>query len=124
MAKLDNFDGLMDFLEGFDKYNGYVKVATLEAAKECVRMLRAKSRLMFGDGPYCRGWKYQKTAYGYTVYNKEYQLVHLLEKGHAVVDRNGVSHGAVAGRPHVEPVRGDTEKVYMRLLEEGIDRIL
>ena len=80
-----------------------IKKAADDAANTAVRELKNTSPVQTGS--YAKGWR-KKAAYESksskrnTVYNKtDYQLTHLLEKGHA--SRSG---GRVAARPHIQPV--------------------
>ena len=85
-----------------------------DACKVAKSDLRSNSPKKSGD--YAKGWAYAiedsaEGAYKGTVYNKtDYQLTHLLEKGHA--KRNG---GRVAAIPHIGPAFEDARKV----MEEG-----
>lgn len=88
----------------------------VDACKVAKSDLRANSPRKTGD--YAKGWAYKikdtaEGSYHGTVYNKtDYQLTHLLEKGHA--KRNG---GRVAAIPHIEPAFEDARKT----LEEGTE---
>lgn len=79
-----------------------IKKAASKSADGCVKELRSASPKLTGD--YRKGWKKEKTfenaaSVRYTVHNAtDYQLTHLLEKGHA--KRGG---GRVAAIPHIEP---------------------
>lgn len=66
-------------------------------AKEGVKKLKATSPKDKGD--YAKNWAQRKTKKGRAIYNKQYQLTHLLEDGHA--KRNG---GRVAAVVHIAPV--------------------
>ena len=85
-----------------------------QAAREAEAVLHAKSpRKKTHGGAYAAGWAVKRYTEGklkgYIVYNKDnYQLTHLLEKGHAKV--NG---GRVRAIPHIRPVE-----------EAGIQRVL
>lgn len=74
-------------------------------------------RRKVNGGEYASGWRVRKTrGANFTqaiVHNKLYQLVHLLEKGHA--KRNG---GRVRAYPHVFPA----EEAAKKRLEERIRR--
>jgi hypothetical protein len=66
-------------------------------------------------GKYARSWRKKKQGTAWIVHNKEYRLVHLLEKGHA--KRNG---GRVKAQPHVAIV---DEKVIQAFLDRVEKRI-
>lgn len=59
-------------------------------------------------GKYARAWKV-KTEKGsanidkVVVYNKRYQLTHLLENGHVVRNKKG-TYGRAPAQPHIAPV--------------------
>ena len=95
-----------------------LKEECLDVAKATVTTLKSTSPRR--TGKYDRAWK-QTTTYErqddirVTVHNSRYQLTHLLENGHALV--NG---GRVAGIPHIGPA----EEMGIRELEERIERAL
>lgn len=103
-----NISGLAaEIAQGLEEYSqeaaDAIKKAADETAADAVRELKNTSPVLTGS--YARGWT-KKTAYEdrrskrNTVHNKtDYQLTHLLEKGHA--SRNG---GRVAPRVHIQPV--------------------
>ena len=73
-------------------------------------------------GEYARGWAAQKEVSGgtikMTIYNKnKWQLIHLLEFGHA--KRGG---GRVSARPHIAPVEEKLIDKVTRDIEEVIRR--
>lgn len=108
-------------MAGLKEYSATVAAEIKEAAKEtasdCAKELRQTSPVRKSNktrkdskgeaikkGRYTKGWKVKKAFENgvmarYTVYNAtNYQLTHLLEKGHA--KRGG---GRVAAIPHIEP---------------------
>ncbi len=96
-----------ELVQGLSEYSQEVadeiKKATDAVAEEAVRELKITSPVLTGS--YAKGWA-KKNAYESksskrnTVYNKtDYQLTHLLEKGH--VGRNGRRVKAIE---HIRPV--------------------
>ena len=73
---------------------------------------KAKTR-HYADQWTKKEWSTSKYYNGTTIYNREYQLTHLLENGHAKV--NG---GRVEGRPHIAPV----EQEMIEELVEGVTK--
>lgn len=99
-----------------------MQVATIEAAKQGVKDLKRSSKEKFGTGPYARGWTYKKTKDGYVIYNKHYQLTHLLEHGHDIV-AGGAKVGRYAGEVHIKPVEEDVIDLFEKKLEEGLSNL-
>lgn len=92
-----------------------------DVADEAVAKLKGeKSTYKIRTGKYNRGWK-QKTTVGAryvhaTIHNKEYQLTHLLEYGHAT--RNG---GRTKSFPHIAPVEEFVEKEFTDRVKKTIE---
>lgn len=86
-----------------------------ETAKEGVKLLKKSKYKLTGD--YNKGWRVSKelvrknrirVAKKFTIYNKtDYQLTHLLEKGHAVKDGTGRVVGKVDPKIHIKPVEDE-----------------
>lgn len=98
-----------------------IKKAADEVTVEAVRELKNTSPVQTGS--YAAGWK-KKTTYESksskrnTVYNKtDYQLTHLLEKGHA--SRNG---GRVAAKVHIQPVEEKTMAAFEEKVKGAIEQ--
>ena len=88
-----------------------------QAARESEQILRAHSPKRYGD--YQKGWALKPYTdgrfKGFIVYNRtNYQLTHLLEKGHA--KKNG---GRVRAIPHIRPV----EEAEIRKVLEKLERM-
>lgn len=70
-------------------------------------------------GKYGKGWKTTvKSGNNFinvTIHNKNYQLTHLLEKGHAT--RNG---GRTKAQPHIAPVESEVNQMFVRNVEKII----
>lgn len=92
--------------------NKDVEQITDEITKEAVQELKDKSPKNKGD--YARNWTRKKAQGGYVLYNRKYQLTHLLERGHAKV--NG---GRVPGKAHIRPVEEKTIKKYESRIEKA-----
>ena len=84
-----------------------------DLAKQGIRELKAISPVR--TGKYAKSWTRKKRGKKIILHNKEYQLTHLLEKGHA--KRDG---GRVAARVHIAPVekhlQQDAEQVFKKKL--------
>lgn len=120
-------DILSDFFELVrDEYEGAEK----DVAEECVKQLKAVQWKTKTGKNYSRTWK--KTLQkkwggyigGYTVHNsKNYQLTHLLENGHAVVNAKGDTGKRAAAHKHIEPVYswaiGELEREIRQRIERG-----
>jgi hypothetical protein len=91
-----------------------VEKAQLEVAKETVQDLKETSPKLTGD--YQKGWTRKKVGTAEVVHNKtNYQLTHLLEKGHA--KRGG---GRVPAYPHI----GRAEDRAVREYIERVERVI
>lgn len=123
MGNRVRIDGLADaVVEAIQEYADAtaegIKKAAGETADSCVKELRSTSPKQTGD--YRKGWKKKKafenaTSVRYTVHNAtDYQLTHLLEKGHA--KRNG---GRVAAIPHIEPAEQDAISEFEQKAKEA-----
>lgn len=72
-------------------------------AKEAVQKLR--STAPHKTGSYAQGWGTKKQGeMDVVVHNRtDYQLTHLLENGHAIVNKKG-TYGRTSGIKHIKPV--------------------
>ena len=87
-----------------------------EVVNEGVNELRVKSPIR--KGKYAHGWRKKKQGSSYVVHNAtDYQLTHLLEKGHA--KRGG---GRVAARPHIQPIEQKMISDYEKRVERAIKK--
>lgn len=95
-----------------------LKAGAAEVADVTVKELRGTSPKETGS--YRKGWKKKKafenaTSVRYTVHNAtDYQLTHLLEKGHA--KRSG---GRVAAIPHIKPAEENAIELMTKKAKEA-----
>ena len=112
----------------FDDYTKEVKKATNTAADNVARqsVQRLRDNSPRKTGSYARGWtvKREQSSSGINtviVHNKtNYQLTHLLENGHLIVNKKGTC-GRVSGIKHIKPVEewanGELPREIERILE-------
>ena len=111
----------------FDDYTKEIKKATNTAADNIARqsVQRLRDNSPRKTGSYARGWavKREQSPGGINtviVHNKtDYQLTHLLENGHLIVNKKG-TYGRVPGIKHIKPV----EEWANDELPREIERIL
>lgn len=104
--------------------------AVMKTARKDVRDLKGASRIFKSNRrghKYARSWTFRKNtdelgSASYVVYNREYQLTHLLEKGHDIV-RNGETIGHYQGHTHIKPVADRTGKVLEDFFKSGMAKI-
>lgn len=113
-----------EFTEVNKKVNKRIQIISREAKK----MVQEKSPVYKGKSQKLEKGKYQKnweittlTKNGTSrkvIHNKQYQLVHLLELGHDLKDKNGRKYGEVKAYPHVEKAQEYVDSEADKLLEE------
>ena len=112
---------MKELLDTFDHHvQEVVEDAAKESAKECVQKLKATSPKRPGGGEYARSWTSKKLAKGWVVYNKEYQLTHLLENGHVIRNAKG-TYGRAPAHKHIKPVEEWAIDELPRRILEGIE---
>lgn len=85
-----------------------------KVAKDGVKTLKLRSPQLYGA--YAKGWRAKKVNGVWVVHNAtNYQLTHLLEKGHAKV-----GGGRVSARVHIKPVEEQMIDDYVQGVEEAI----
>lgn len=88
--------------------------AKKEVAKEGVKQLKNTSPK--NTGSYAKGWRVKKIGTAQVIHNAtDYQLTHLLEKGHA--KRGG---GRVPPKVHIAPVEEKVIEEYEKRVEKVI----
>ncbi|MGG1325790.1 HK97 gp10 family phage protein [Bacillus tropicus] len=68
-------------------------------------------------GAYCKGWRKKKEGKGVVLHNKQGQLTHLLEKGHAKV-----GGGRVPAQVHIRPVEEYVIEELPRRIERAVQQ--
>lgn len=93
----------------------------IRIGKDSVNELKHTSPIM--SGKYRKSWtsKTERTfsEVKVTIYNKQYQLTHLLEKGHKI-NRNGRIVGIAGAKPHIYPVEQKANREYEIKVEQII----
>lgn len=95
-----------------------IKEQLPKVGKEAVKQLKTTSPVMTGQ--YAKGWtskaESDRLSTKVIVYNKtDYQLTHLLEKGHALV-----GGGRTSAQPHIKPAQDKAEKKAIEVIKEAI----
>ncbi|MBZ9536283.1 HK97 gp10 family phage protein [Cytobacillus oceanisediminis] len=92
-----------------------VKLTQEELGKEAVQKLKKDSPKLTGS--YRKGWRLKKEKDKVIIHNAtDYQLTHLLEKGHA--NRNG---GRTPAQVHIAPVEEKVVDEYIKRVERDIE---
>ena len=89
------------------------------AGQKAVRLLRDRSRKrVHHGGSYAKAWtsdvETDETGTSCTVHNRQYQLTHLLEKGHAIANQSGRYPGHVAGDHVIEGVYNEAAAEFAK----------
>lgn len=89
------------------------------AGQKAVRLLRERSRKrVHHGGSYAKAWtsdvETDETCTSCTVHNRQYQLTHLLEKGHAIANQSGRYPGHVAGDHVIEGVYNEVAAEFAK----------
>ena len=109
-----------------ERVNGVLETASLSTADETAERLRSSSPKRTQD--YANGWTVSKKRKGdYVVHNAtDYQLTHLLENPHAIVNKKGEwgvtspGHGQIV---HIKPQENWGNREFQRKVEEGINKL-
>lgn len=128
MATNINLDAIKDILNEYsqDIQDGITESAikVAENGKNTLKVTSPKRKT--GGGKYAKGWRVDKrSGKGYvhaTIYNAtDWQLTHLLEKGHDWVGRDGQrKKDAAKPIPHIEPVEKECIQEFQRDVEQII----
>lgn len=96
-----------------------LEVAAEETAKETAKLLEETSPKK--TGKYSRDWKVTNKKVGvkktYVIYNRQGQLTHLLEFGHAT--RNG---GRTRAFPHIDPASKFASETFEKKVRDKLGK--
>jgi hypothetical protein len=100
-----------------------IRVSQKEVAKEAVKVLKSKKKFKNVSKHYHKGWKAKKVGNSYVIHNAtDYQLTHLLEKGHVIQNGTGRSYGRTRAFEHIAPVEKQVIDEYIKRVEKAIAR--
>lgn len=112
----------------FKDVNKKVNKEIERISKDTKKIVQEKSPVYKGKSKNLEKGKYQKnweittlTRNGTSrkvIHNKQYQLVHLLELGHDLKNKNGIKYGDVKAYPHVKDAQEYAERETDKLIEE------
>ncbi|WP_405100808.1 HK97 gp10 family phage protein [Oceanobacillus sp. FSL H7-0719] len=119
-VSIDSFaDELVNILQEYTtEVEEGLEKAKEDNAKNAVKVLKRTSPVGTRKRKrrYYQGWRAKKIGTAWVVHNAtDYQLTHLLEKGHAKV-----GGGRVPGKPHIAPVEEQVIVGYEKQLEKII----
>lgn len=93
-----------------------VEKVAQKVAKDGVKTLKLRSPKLTGS--YAKGWRAKKVKGKWIVHNAtDYQLTHLLEKGHAKA-----GGGRVVAKVHIEPIEQEMISEFVNGVEEVVRR--
>lgn len=103
----------------YNKVDDTLEETLAELADEARDMVSEKSPKDTGD--YAKGWEVKhESKNSYIVHNAtDYQLTHLLEKGHDIVAW-GRNWGHVKGKKHIKPVERWLQKEAAKKFKENM----
>ena len=102
MGSISVYDQMKDILDEYvDEVRDVSDACSSSASKKTAKRLKDTSARKTGE--YAKGWRSKKTGdMAYTTYNATMPgLTHLLERGHAIVNKKGY-YGRVAGDHKIE----------------------
>lgn len=125
MPKYDDFMDIATILDDYSKdIYEEMENASVEIAKKGASTLRKTSPKK--TGKYKKGWRVKSTSnlhrFSSTIYNStNWQLTHLLEKGHKI-NRNGQQVGVAGAKVHIRPVEQECIDEYYQEVTNIIKR--
>lgn len=119
----------LEKFNGFDIKVEYEKIVD-EYAEKCCDQVKSKARAKLKEhrGRYVKGWTTRKETtysggYGIVVYNEtDWQLTHLLENGHAIVNKKDGT-GWASAHPHIDPAYRAVKNKFIKAMENVSFRI-
>ena len=118
---------LQEYAEGVDKL---VLEVEEDVSKEAIKRLKKTSPKASRNGGhrhYADDWKIDnrsKKQYAkMIIHNKQYQLTHLLENGHVVVNAKGSTGKRAAAHKHIEPVYEWAQQELVHQIEMKLGRM-
>lgn len=121
---MTSVDAMADeIMKGLTEYADLAEEGMKKAVKKTAKSVKDEisANAPKKTGAYAKSWTAKKTkenshSLEMTVHSKNrYQLVHLLEKGHA--KRGG---GRVAGKPHIAPAEQNGEELLENLIRKAL----
>ena len=122
--------GLLEVIDILNEYSKDIQEGITTKAEEVAKqssneLKNTKNTYQVRTGKYNRGWRVKTTkGTGYVeciVHNAtNYQLTHLLEKGHDLVGRNGQHKGTTRAFTHIAPVEAKAVRQY----ESDVENII
>lgn len=106
-----------------DEVSKEIKKESKKIATRAAQELKTAGSFKDRRGKYRKGWRVKSVkGEGDVVHNlTDYQLTHLLEKGHAL-RRGGRSLGHVSARVHIAPVEERAVEDFEKAVERAIKR--
>lgn len=100
-----------------------IQIAQKDVAKKAVKKLKSAGTFENQSGDYRKGWRTKKVGNKQIVHNAtNYQLTHLLEKGHVIKNGTGRSFGRTRTFEHIEPVERKVIEEFTERVERAIKR--
>ena len=114
--------GIIEVIDILNEYSEAIQEGITDKAQEIAKqsaneLKNTKNTYQVRTGKYNRGWRVKTTkGTGYVeciVHNAtNYQLTHLLEKGHRLVGRDGKHKGTTRAFVHIAPVEAKAVRQY------------
>lgn len=119
-------NSILDITEILSEYSSDIQEALEENAKQLSKkgadkLKACNNTYKVRTGKYNRGWKVKTTkGNGFiscTIHNTQYQLTHLLENGHKLVNKHGRTIGKTRAFKHIAPVDSEITREYQKNIE-------